>query len=783
MVLKDFERAFTAAFLLLAQPVALCAGTIIVDLKGGADFTGIQSALDAAKDGDTLLVKPGEYVVAEPINFNSDRSLLGRGARRPDAAASPPVKNIALKSEGGAEVTTIRMAETPSNLNRASVVIFENGEADTSMIMGFTLTGGKGTSSCLEGETCRARGGGIFCQNGFPQVVGCTIRGNSADEGGGIYYLGDASVLSGIRHCTILGNSARWCGGGVYAVSPGVVGEEGLFPLIEDCAILSNSAPSGGAIFMAAESCLAINHCTIAGNLGQGGGGGGVSSNHFGEGGITVVVSDSIIWGNLNGSLDIADHKSVRVAHSSIERKASIWPGEGNIDEDPLFCGWRGLASIHVDPQSPVAGDGSPDHPLRDLPTALEGYDFALSPGSPCIGSSGTGAHMGAEVLGICDSPGGKARSIHLAAGTYHVERLDLRRNVSVEGAGEEETILLGTVFGLQTGSSLSHLTVTSGKEGGIVIEDGDSPEVRHVTVTENEGTDSGEYCGGIRVGAGASPSFRECTISKNRADYGAGVCCAVGSRVLFESCTIAGNRGHSEGGGIHGYGASLTMVDSTVVGNRGGGLGLTDCSATLRNCTLAENRASEHGAAICTGTTPRDTRFINCLSWDNGENALCGEMVSCLTDQDPLFCKPGRWDDAGTPGNSDDDYWIPGDYRLAEDSPCRGTGENGADIGADPGACDSMPRSFRRGDGNGDGEMDLSDAVFVLMHLFLGGTEPPCIDSADADDGGNLDITDAVYSLSFLFLGGPAPPGPFLDCGVDPTSDGLDCGRFEPCR
>jgi hypothetical protein len=767
---------FLVKLLVLAIPAATCsAATIIVDPSGGGDCTEIQPAIDAAMDGDTVLVKPGEYMVAEPINFNR--------LHDPQDPASPPVKNIVVKSEGGADATTIRMVETPTDPNRASVVIFENGEADTSMLIRFTLTGGKGTSSCPEGEKCRARGGGIFCQNGFPQVIGCTIRGNSADEGGGIYYLGDGSALSGIRHCTITGNSARWCGGGIYAISPGVVGEEGLFPIIEDSAILGNSAGCGGAIFLAADSCLALNHCTIAGNLGQGGCGGGVSSTHFGEGGIAVVVSDSIIWGNLNGSLDIADHKSVRVTHSCIERRASAWPGEGNIDEDPLFCGWRGLASIHVDPQSPVAGDGSPDHPLRDLPTALEGYDFALSPGSPCIGSSGTGAHMGAEVLGICDSLGGKARSIHLAAGTYDVVMLDLQRNVSVEGAGEEETILLGTVFGLKTGSSLSHLTVTSGKEGGIVIWDGDSPEVRHVIVTENEGSSSGEYCGGVRVGEGASPSFRECTISKNRADYGAGVCCAVGSRVLFESCTIAGNRGHYEGGGIYAWGASLTVVNSTIAGNKGGGLGLTDCSATLRNCTLVENRASEHGAALCTGTTPRDTRFINCLSWDNGENALCGEIVSCLTDQDPLFCKPGHWDDAGTPGNPDDDFWVPGDYRLAEDSPCRGAGENGADIGADLGDCESQPRSFRRGDGNGDGKLDLSDAVFVLNHLFVGGTEPPCLDSADADDSGDLDITDAVYSLSFLFLGGPAPPSPFLDCGVDPTPDGLGCEGFEPCR
>ena len=44
--------------------------TLTVDLNGGADYTDIQPAIDAAKDGDTVLVKPGEYLITDPINFN-----------------------------------------------------------------------------------------------------------------------------------------------------------------------------------------------------------------------------------------------------------------------------------------------------------------------------------------------------------------------------------------------------------------------------------------------------------------------------------------------------------------------------------------------------------------------------------------------------------------------------------------------------------------------------------------------------------------------------------------
>jgi hypothetical protein len=83
----------------------------------------------------------------------------------------------------------------------------------------------------------------------------------------------------------------------------------------------------------------------------------------------------------------------------------------------------------------------------------------------------------------------------------------------------------------------------------------------------------------------------------------------------------------------------------------------------------------------------------------------------------------------------------------------------------------------FIRGDANGDGEINLSDATFGLNNLFLGGPPPrPCGDSADFNDSGTRDVSDAVYLLNFLFLGGPRPPPPFPFRGPDPTPDPIDC-------
>ena len=50
------------------------------------------------------------------------------------------------------------------------------------------------------------------------------------------------------------------------------------------------------------------------------------------------------------------------------------------------------------------------------------------------------------------------------------------------------------------------------------------------------------------------------------------------------------------------------------------------------------------------------------------------------------------------------------------------------------------------------------------------------CPKSVDADDNGVLEITDGVYLLGFLYLGGPAIPEPFGACGADPVADDLPC-------
>jgi hypothetical protein len=114
-----------------------------------------------------------------------------------------------------------------------------------------------------------------------------------------------------------------------------------------------------------------------------------------------------------------------------------------------------------------------------------------------------------------------------------------------------------------------------------------------------------------------------------------------------------------------------------------------------------------------------------------------------------------GEWNDSEVPGYPPNAYGYIVEYE--------------ADV--------VMESSFRRGDSNGDRNVDISDAISALAFLFLGGIPPVCPDAADANDDGTVDISDSIGILNHLFLGGLPPRVPFPDCGADPTIDGLGCG------
>ena len=99
----------------------------------------------------------------------------------------------------------------------------------------------------------------------------------------------------------------------------------------------------------------------------------------------------------------------------------------------------------------------------------------------------------------------------------------------------------------------------------------------------------------------------------------------------------------------------------------------------------------------------------------------------------------------------------------------------DGQESGTLPFSILEPPPMFIRGDANGDGDVNISDALKIVFHLFRG-SEIPCADAADTDDDEELAVTDAISLLDFLYRSGPVPASPFPLEGVDPSGAELAC-------
>jgi hypothetical protein len=162
-------------------------------------------------------------------------------------------------------------------------------------------------------------------------------------------------------------------------------------------------------------------------------------------------------------------------------------------------------------------------------------------------------------------------------------------------------------------------------------------------------------YGGGIHNDRDCCSTISNCTFTANEAGRGGGMYNFYASSTIASNCNFVDNRA-SEGGGIYNAsGASVTLTSCTLARNRaafGAGMYNYACSPILNNCILWGDTPDEIHAE---GNTPVITYSDVQGGWP-GEGNI---------DVDPCFVAPGYWDSNGTPGDSNDDYWVDGDYRL----------------------------------------------------------------------------------------------------------------------
>jgi len=97
------------------------------------------------------------------------------------------------------------------------------------------------------------------------------------------------------------------------------------------------------------------------------------------------------------------------------------------------------------------------------------------------------------------------------------------------------------------------------------------------------------------------------------------------------------------------------------------------------------------------------------------------------------------------------------------------------------PGGTTRLPNSFFsyggefiRCDWDGNRLLDISDAIGIVGHLFLGEQPSKCPATGDCNSDARIDLSDVLKAVNYLFLGAAPPEAPYPDPGYGP--DGESC-------
>jgi len=321
-------------------------------------FDAIQEGIDAASDGDTVLVLDGMYTGWLNKNLTFDGLA------------------IEVRSANGPEDCIIDC----NDWGRA--FLFDSDEGPHSVVDGFTVAHGwveypqspedGGAIACLPSasptimnclltDNVALRMGGAIWMEGSPTIIGCTITGNHTFYHGGGICCSSQSRGRGphVIDCVICDNWTSSWGGGIWW------GGVATDALISNCIIRDNwAAYGGGGIDCAAE--LTIVNCCLTGNVGGPPGGGGlfcsffsdvdvinctIAYNHFHSGARgggfvcsasdDLIITNTVFWNNYPCEGWLIDGAQATIGYTNrgcngFRGSEYIW-GPGNIEADPLF--------------------------------------------------------------------------------------------------------------------------------------------------------------------------------------------------------------------------------------------------------------------------------------------------------------------------------------------------------------------------------------------------------------------------------------------------------------
>ena len=285
---------------------------LTVDDDGKADFNNIQAAVDAASDGDEIVVMPGTYTATQNGHVVN---MLG--------------KAVTLRSSDPSDPDVVTATIIDGENTRRGLACFNN-EISVTIIDGFTIINGYSSIDFDYGDLWDVSswedglGGGMVNYESSPTIQNCVFQGNDAfGKGGGVYNYGSSPTFTS---CTFENNYAGYKGGGMAlhdwkwgtdniatltncnfksntsnTYGGGISSNQGRLTLIH-CTLSHNTAESrGGGLYVGPYAQLiVINNCTITSNTAITEGGGGVSTG----GSVGCNFLDTTICGNIPNQIN-----------------------------------------------------------------------------------------------------------------------------------------------------------------------------------------------------------------------------------------------------------------------------------------------------------------------------------------------------------------------------------------------------------------------------------------------------------------------------------------------
>ncbi len=307
-----------------------------------------------------------------------------------------------LIAEGTVTDSIIFTADTVANPDRWHSLRFHSG-SDSSRLTYCRIENGYAYGYGSDDE-----GGGVMFEGSSPVFSHCTIRNNTANDGGGIGCRNDASPT--FTNCIFSGNLAEDRGGGVHCYSnsspsftdciisdnsanySGGIYCDNSSPILVNCIIMDNTGIyTGGGVYCGYSTAPLISHCTIIGN-----------TSDYGSG-VYSRQSSPIITGTI---IAFSDGDGIFFSYGSAGSQVEYCDIFGNSGGDILFSsgnpsnGPPGIGVLDTVNANNDSSDIYFNIFLNPMFADTANDDFHLTEFSFCIGAADTTAPPSTDMDG-----------------------------------------------------------------------------------------------------------------------------------------------------------------------------------------------------------------------------------------------------------------------------------------------------------------------------------------------------------------------------------------------